>query len=335
MALEKQLLQYYPWDKETLSPSKSYAQFNSQRFKNANQGPVYVDGIRFMVSSPMNIFSIIDTKVQFGRNTPMTHDYIPIWLLGSEFNRQITPNVPKAMDGGEVPVYTWQRNWMFPQPMLMAHDDELVIEVKLEGNVPLEHGKYLVDYLPSAAQDITIYCMLLTRTCGMDFQIPNTINVPWVSWWRTPDFRFGKINEGDDFVSKFGDLQNPFDQEVRIERMTGRLFVGGFDVYDIGDAYQDVLINPQIDAAYDAISLRMNRPDNRGIIRQFTPFGSLFQISDQSWWCKSIMAPRSYYIARVRADLRDYPDGWVGTPYNSATSWMDLALQGYREVRIR
>lgn len=321
MAATGQYSPFITWDFTTLTTTFPYQQVNPLKMRNTTDTPAYIDEIRFLTQYPVDPRAFVLVNLRMGNGTPLTRDYTPMWLLGSEFNRKLVAN-PILSLATATSAYVYQQRFRLARPILLAPQDDIVIELKLDTNF-FAYLDTTIRTLGRENADITIQTGLIGRSLPSNIEWPLKNDYPFVSFYRSPFFTFGTLTE---YTTTLADLQNPFQEELQIEKFVGRMFVTSYDSYDIN------AVDP------NEVAVTWKLTDNRGkiIIRDFSNFAEIFHSSDSSWWNKTTMPPKSFYVGKLRVDTRAYAAGNAWPAYSSlvSPSLFDTAIIGYRSVDL-
>lgn len=118
---------------------------------------------------------------------------------------------------------------------------------------------------------------------------PTKITVPWVCEYTTPGIDGGTDNQI--FTSKATDLRNPFEDPVRIRRFVGRISSSALSANNAG------LLR------FQYLTAAMYDHQRRIVVRDRTPFGTLFNVNDSTWQASAVLPPRGYYNVVLNANL--------------------------------
>jgi hypothetical protein len=120
------------------------------------------------------------------------------------------------------------------------------------------------------------------------FERPNKIKVPWVSEFITPGFTGGS---NQIFNSKATELRNPFDDTVTIKRFVGRV------------SSSSLSANNAALLRFSYLACAMYDHQRRIVVRDQTPFGTLFNVNDSTWQSPANLPGRGYYIVKLNANV--------------------------------
>lgn len=149
--------------------------------------------------------------------------------------------------------------------------------------------------------------------------VPQKMNVPWVAMWRGIA-RSGATDTADQ--SRQSDLLNPHAAPLNVERFTGRIMDTGGALFD-----NEAAAIPSI-TRYSL--LRMFSSDGKIIVRDRTPWASVFNLADMTWRAKGVLGPKEWVIAYLDELLSGvvYPSG-------GASNYVPvIAMVGHREEEV-
>lgn len=181
------------------------------------------------------------------------------------------------LSGGVFTAIGWFR-WKLPKPLFISPGMTLVCDFFR----PL--GK-----TPATASADVAYVGRYLRTNEPG---PKEVDVPWVTMFDpATDAVFAQSSELD--------LYNPFQVPLEVQRLLA--------------ADQDVTPPNTVDT--DQVTV-MKDSGGSNIIRDFTPTGSVFDITRRAWSVNRVLAPRERYNITLQAltgDLNDYHVSLVGS----------------------
>ncbi|MHB8734279.1 MAG: hypothetical protein ACYC6M_03145 [Terriglobales bacterium] len=263
----------------SLAPGAVGSVSNIQDLRNRLDVPMLVDEILFNVVGN----SLSDPGVQFGGDIRLglrlgsdgiVKTYTPLWLLGGGKNFSVASSATG--------------------PTLLASQlNSSIFGMRLASELILYPGEYLNPTFYNAAQlasgSVAIRMIVRGRAMKADAQRQS---LPWISYFvgavQTP---------GSDYTEETveGDLHNPFNVPLALDRM-----VGGIANDDTGAYAQGFYGDPAcMDAGLNYATLRMVDGNGQPIIRDFTPVGHLFQLQDFSWRLKGSMPAGSFWKAYI------------------------------------
>jgi hypothetical protein len=135
--------------------------------------------------------------------------------------------------------------------------------------------------------------------------------LPWISFYKAP---LRAIGENAVDMSTEADLLNPFDSDLFVERLVGR--IDGDDDPDVAHAH-----------SFTGVKVRIEDHDSIQIVRDLTPFGVVFDYVKRSWMINSTLRSRGFYKVVLES--------------NMAHTWLDTGSQpfigmlGYRPAGWR
>lgn len=120
------------------------------------------------------------------------------------------------------------------------------------------------------------------------FERPHKIKVPWFCQYTTPGFDGGTNLT---MISKATDLRNPGDTPINIRRFVGRVSSSSLS------ANNSALLR------FNYLQVQMYDHQRRIVVRDKTPFGTLFNVNDSTWQSPATLPPRGYYIVTLTANV--------------------------------
>jgi len=279
--------------------------------------PILIDEVRFIITSPLTTvtqatgdFSLdfgaaIQCRFRVGR-VEISEGHVPVWLYGTSMQQHNT-TVEVVTDTPGVQVEVVQTfahyRWKLPVPLLVPSGSVLIPNFRRIDGAGFT--------FPGAANVNISYA---GRYVDPGLPLPKLIQVPWVSAFApTMPVAFYKTGERE--------LSNILDVPVRVQRFTGRIFA------QIG-----VGIDTQVLEATDngtstpgGFMVGMKDSYGREVIKDLTPFSSVFDEQRRAWTFDKILGPREQYVMTIYNGLVD-PD---------VAMVPQVALIGWREEVFR
>lgn len=285
----------------------SFGLADSTRLESPFGNAMWLDEIRLRMpsadgtSSDATGWASLALELKLG-NLNLTKGYVPISLFGKVLN---SDELSETQPGKFV--------WKLPKPLFIPAREFL------------RPTMYLSPYSGAPASTVTIE--YVCRPLPKGTQTPETLQLPWVSWYQTPMLATGSDQVGDQ--STPADIYNPWDEELHVQRFLGRLMVQGSNTEEANNM---ALCSAEINLATGALTVGalVTAQDsyNNILIRDRTPFAHVFDSIDRAWTVNSILPPKGFYLFTFDR----YWTNWVGT---SRTAALGVSMVGWREVRLR
>lgn len=264
---------------------------DARSLQNKTSKLLRIEEIRFPKADTSDRFSM-SAQLRIG-NEPVTNGFVPIaamtWQI-ADIDALTSQNVPA-------------RHLFFSKPVLLAPGQTLNVQVRHSAG--------------AQSQEVVAICT------PVDFARPSFM--PWITHFQpTP-----RVDGGGNFdeSSTESDLVNPFDQEMIVERLIGRLF------YENGTnpgrpLEVDAFTSPagQLGLAFDGVRVIIEDHEASEIVRDATPFGVVFEFSRKTWIVNAKIRPKGFYRVTVQSNLA------VAFADNGIVYEL-IGMLGYREVR--
>lgn len=310
-------------DTVTLAINEEKQLFAKAKLNNPLKTPMWVDEIIFSIGSTsfknsggtypfsawntgLNYGGVISAKLFLDR-TALTNGYVPLWNFGRAINTTSYSNVASTMLTDAPQVFVWH----LPKPLWMSPDAILTPTVKRtnEGSIA----------------NVTVRCTVLGRAINSSDPVPKTIDVPWVASWVGATRSMGTDNTDQ---SEGQHLVNPFAVPLKVQRFIGRIKATTSDgTTTVTEAMSQGSDNNSDSAAYSQwLLVRMNDSRGRIVVRDYTPFGLLFNQVDRSWSVDALLNPREYYKVLLDEKFSNITGTDKLTPH--------ISMVGYRTLEI-
>lgn len=241
----------------------------------------------------------------------ITRGFVPVWhLCKSDNNAADLASGAIGILGNTAESPTTSATWNFSSPIYLKPGESISASAMHTGVL-------------SAALNISL--SFFGRR--VQSRQPNSHRLPYVFYWTSKAFA-----ATDNLIDTTpgGALKNDLDRDLVVERITGRtptnIQQSTFGFFFDGDD-TDVAEMTVFPGIFD-LSLRMSLSQSRQMIRDFTPFWSVFGLNN-AWETGFILKPGDYVIASVQ----HVP---ISTPLNTATNYYQtagsVALLSSREV---
>ncbi len=227
-------------------------------------------------------------------NYKLTNTSIPVWGFGR------AENLDGEVKTDTTDTKVWVAySWRLPRPMFIPAGAAVVPNFTHAGLIP---------------DDLNVRIGYSARTVNVK---PKTFYLPWISQYVTK--AFNPISAAGVDVSTELDLVNPNNEALHLQRMTGRV------LYTLDGATNEVLPFSLAQSIY----LRITDSYGRPLVRNFTPFRSVFGALTRSWEMDNgaMLDPQSYYLVNVRKDAVAYSSG------GGAAAQAFISMVGWREMR--
>jgi hypothetical protein len=289
---------------------------NETELRNPNKGPMLIDEIRFLMRYRINpggratdlaINALIETNLTLGRDA-LTADFTPIWLLG----RVIEEAAENQTDGiGVIPnLFNYVRTiWKFSRPLYIPENGYLAPQFRF--------NPFVSTLLGSNPATATVRCTYAGRSLSTGTVDPEMICIPYASAFVPAPVAGGSAAAQLD--SNEAQLVNATAQDLKVTRFVGRVFGG----------QREMIRNESLttDAAMDGGTLvRMTDSDGQIVVRDGTVFNHLFNYTDRSWYRRSVLRPRDYFIASLDQDYTAQNAGLLIQPMIGMLGWREVPL---------
>jgi hypothetical protein len=149
---------------------------------------------------------------------------------------------------------------------------------------------------------------------------------PWICSYLPPGRTEGTGNFVD--VSTSVDLVNPFDDDLEVERLIGRVLYSPFAAAGVTGALTEEYfsVGPGLHVSTDQIRVRMEDHHATQIVRDSAPFKHVFDIIHRSWAINTVLPAKGFYQVVIESNLTTAVGGpLVLQPF--------VGMLGYRKVR--
>jgi len=193
-------------------------------------------------------------------------------------------------------VFVLQHRWKLPVPLLVPSGSALTAQLS---RVP-EAG---------ATDDVTV--SIAYAGCYLDSSepLPDKIQVPYVTaFYPPPEGWFDASSLSTFYLTTERQLKNVLDIPVNVQRFIGRFyFISDNNIVEFTDDGTTVV--------------EMKDSYGRSVVKDPSPFGSLFDFNRRAWTFSKILGPREQYSMSIR---------------NAATTNLPLvSMVGWREEVFR
>lgn len=291
-----------------LDSPTSYTSVQMLNLMNPNKAPMLIDQIRFdfeqlafLALPPLNIFRALaelTVRIKLG-GIPITNNYVTLGSLAPRFNGI------NADLGNVRPAFSYFGEWVFSwhliKPLYVPPNVQLSIEISRQEPFVTAEAPFTIPIFPIS---------IVGRSLPIDYPIPDTIEVPWVS-----DFRVAK-NLSSRVVSNDSDLINTHDVPLNVRHFVGYNYTKKFP----GVTYP---VTPA------DMTCQMTASNNTMFIRDPQPFFSLFPVQNGVLNVNARIQPGAFF--RCELEIQNVP---TGAPVNAdAIEFTSVAMHGFREVQ--
>ncbi len=299
----------------------SFGVADSTRLTNPFQAPMWLDEIRFRLPTNAHQYAGMRVLLELGE-TPLTNGFVPIATLGKVLNDSRTNGEFVAVSAEVVPnCFTWK----LPKPLFIPAREYL------------RPTMYFDTFSGAATNPVTIiYCC---RPLPKNTPTPQTMQIPWVTYFQPPYLSCSSGTPAVDTInqSTLSDLFNPWDEELHVQRLMGRLLVRGTNSGGDEDNHMSLVsakvnLTPgQTTSGQVTTGTLVSAQDsfNNILVRDTTPFGHVFDIIDRSWTVNAILPPKGFYLFTVDRLWSNY------LPATVVTATVAISMVGWREVVIK
>lgn len=275
-------------------PANGRSRFaDEQGIRNPIPGGIWVDAVHIAeLNAPyaddVSIGAYIDVQFSLGPYK-FSNDFIPVYVLAPR-------------DDSRTQRFMQYATWHLPKPLYIP-----------------QGGVISPEFMNRDSSTHTVRVVFKGRHHGPS-PAPSMIDVPWIGLWKGAR-RSGSTDTSDQ--SNQSHLLNPFNMPLEIERFTAAL-IGSSSTTNTLDSGSLATAT----SLFTSIFIRMIGSDGKIIIRDRTPWGSVFNLEDNTWWAKSSLGPKEWIIAYVDELLSGvtYPDANNFDPY--------IAMVGSRKESV-
>ena len=245
------------------------------------------------------------------RNHPLTNGYVPVNLLARITNW--VASTPSFIQAAQVVHSTFV--WRLPTPMWLPPNVPLTISA-------LHQNDFTVQSAATSALSLDITVRGELDESGVP---PPYIDIPYGSAFLgavqstagPPTGVAPPVTER----SGQGDLYNPFDQPLNVERLSYEISVSSHgkdgatnanfaptDATSAQDQTNQLLAgqNYGLDRRY--VTMKLSASIGRALIKDLIPIGSVLSANDRSLDLKTILDPRQFYVATIVSQMPTFTD---------------------------
>lgn len=280
----------------SLGPGQTAPPFSSRQLGNPYRQAMVIDEIHFQITLlategvPLTRFNLggsVRARFKLGR-VEVSNEFIPIWNYGTRwdddggsgaFGEEFQSAAGQTMGGvltvsNSVNYY----RWILPKPLYIPAGNILQPSISREQDALAQTANVWVGY----------GCRRLAP-----HKPPTEFDVPYVAQFITDPVLEG--SSPSTFQSSEKDLVNIFQQDVRVQRFTGRV-QKQLVVATVTELLQDDLGS--------SVTLVMKDSTGVNIIRDFTPWNHVFDRNRRAWTFNRILKGKERYnvsLANVSA----------------------------------
>lgn len=268
---------------------------NSEQLSYPFRRAIVIEEIRWTLRGPythgssLNLGALVSTKMSLGQKY-LTRDATPIWLFATTMALSDEQNADTYF--GPSTSYS-QYRWRLPEPLYV------------------EAGQILTSWFSRGAdgfsESFNVRVSYVGKTVAPGQPRPRVIPVPYVApWVTTSGLTYEQSNEFD--------LFNPFDVNLRVQRLTGRVlsFVSA-DTAETAKALTPV-------TAGSGVTVLINDSWGGKMVNNNTGPSDVFDCLRSAWTVDTIMPPKGVYEVRA----------WN----MNAAQRLHIALIGVREEQL-
>ncbi len=301
----------------------SFGLADPTRLENPFQAPMWLDEIRIRLPSANGgaeaaAWSTLALELKLG-NTPLTKGFVPIGLFGKTLSDATILGSNNGM------AYL---TWKLPKPLFIPAREFL------------RPTFYCAPFSGAPTKTATlIYCC---RPLARGTPTPQTLQIPWVTFYVPPNIVSGGSNQGTDRTDQStpADLYNPWDEELHVQRFVGRLMPqnSAYDctgLMELASAF--VSLDPSNVADFSVpigqviTGTLVSAQDsfNNILIRDPTPFAHVFDYLDRAWTVNCVLPPKGFYLFSIDRLWANFD------PADAVTITVGISMVGWRDVKVQ
>jgi len=284
-----------------LAPNVGGALSDARGLQNRTDKILRIDELRFREIrngvSPQQIdpraFYTGEAQLRIG-NEPISAGLVPIPAMTWPFN-YAGEGVVSVADSA------FGQYLRFSKPVLLAPGERISAQFRYTTRTDVENVDFFITAMcREAAPGVRGY-------------------MPWVTFYKPPVRTNGTGNFVD--TSTESDLVNPFDKEMFVERLIGRMDI------QPGNGDEEDANTDGVRYAFGATRVRIEDHDAMQVVRDSTPFGVVFDFIRRSWVVNATIRSKGFFKVSIESSLNPAIAG-TGT-----TIQPFVGMLGYREVR--
>lgn len=267
--------------------------------RNPFKGPMWLDEIRIAMNTGAAMgMGICRARFEISPKHRLTNGFVPIWNLGKRMCADEDFNITNV-------TFATQKfmSWRFPRPLYLPEDVTVSPELYNSGQYSQQTATFRITYVGRSIQDEPV---------------PKVAHVPWAAGWVGVS-NVGGTDASD--LSNESNLVNPHDQPLYLQRLIGRILDGSSnnECMSIGSFTTAA-------AVFQYITASIVGSNGETLVRDQTPFATLFHHPDRCWDTHTVLHPHGFYIAYLSELLSNVP---VATAFQPM-----LSIIGHRDVPV-
>lgn len=263
-------------------PSNTTQRPSQLALMNPTGEPFKIHEIRFTLTSSVDFLTgaTVGCKLDLG-SVAITNGFVPVW----NFGRVISSDQDRNL----------QYSWRLKHPLYVPAGGLLIPNFENYGQTTATIG-VRISYFATAITD--------TR--------PQRVFLPWVSAYIGKAFNY--MNADSDASDEM-DLANPFDSDIMISRLIGRI-----NVFSASTGNNFSTTGSQL------LSTRVSLSNGDPLVRTPTPFQQVFGEEGRAWEQRNtVLRPKQYFQVFIdKESTTDTNTGSTIQPY--------VSIVGYREM---
>lgn len=312
-------------------PSNSSTGVNAAALKNPVGAAMMINQIKFSLKAQVNAGAQFQATVLGGMilcelklgNIPLTNGFIPVWnfVKPNSLNAELFTVVTEESVADAA--YA-EFCWTLPRPLYVPANAVIIPTFSNTGLVP---------------NTIDVRISYAGRSLKAGAPTPKKVAIPYVSSYISKNF---PADDEDSDESSELSLINPFDQPLKLQRLTGRCQnvrnINGSAIVYADEGFSQILTAGAGDhylsmatPGEEMISVKIYDSNGRPIVKDFTIFRSVFPTATRSWELDNgaVMDPQSYYRVFV-----DKQPALIGDTADDFTIFSQLTIGavGWREI---
>lgn len=255
---------------------------DSAQLSYAFRKPIVIEEIRWDLWLPhagaTNFGALVSTKLNLGQLYLM-RDPVPIWLLGTTMAASQEEGVDQDLS---IPTAYSHYRWRLPEPLYVEAGQVL--------SSWFTRGLDGFNTANGFPDPITVQVTYVGRTVPPNQSKPKNIPVPYAAPWVTT---LGNVYQQSNEFNLF----NPFDKNLSMQRMTGRL-LEQFPSDPTANVLRAVTPAPS-DAFGSKTTILMNDSWGGKMVNNLTGPSDVWDILRSAWTVDTIMPPKGVYEVRA------------------------------------
>lgn len=313
-------------------PSNSTTGVNAAALKNPTGAAMMIHQIKFSLKAQVSSGAQFQATVLGGMilcdlklgNIPLTNGFVPVWnfVKPNSFNSELFTLITEEATADAA--YA-EFCWTLARPLYVPANAVIIPSFSNTGLVP---------------NTIDVRISYAGRSLKAGAAPPKRVFIPYVSSYISKNF---PADDEDSDESSELSIINPFDQPLKLQRLTGRCQnvrnIAGLATVYADEGFSQVIV-PGLSSDYylsmatpgeEMISVKIYDSNGRPIVKDFTIFRAVFPTTTRSWEFDNgaVMDPQSYY--RVFVDKQPALIGDTATDF-TIFSQITIGAVGWREI---